>query len=198
MKQNILLILALVSFTVLSAQQMEFSVSPVIVNGVSESDFEGVGYSTVLNSADITRDFRWNMNVLEVDGGWQVALCDKNLCHDVVVTTEEFFLEADSSGRMDVHAYTGFREGSAVVEVMVTDIADETQQISNLYYFNSDPTNTKEVTTLPIKVYPNPSNGLFAIKGSNNNGIALVEVFSLAGTRVKSFTSYNTNGPQKN
>ncbi|MEL7220084.1 MAG: T9SS type A sorting domain-containing protein [Bacteroidota bacterium] len=187
MKQNILLVLALFSFSVLSAQQMEFTVSPVIVNGITADDFEGVGYSLLHNSASETRDFRWNMTVLETDGGWTAALCDKNLCHDVSVTSEEFFLEADSSGRMDVHAYTGFRDGSAVVEIVVTDIADETQQASNIYYFNTDPTNTKEVTTLPIKVYPNPSNGLFAIKGSDSD-IAQVEVFSLAGTRVKSFT----------
>ena len=186
MKHNILLVLAFFSFSALFAQQLEYTVTPVIVNGVTSADFEGVGHSTIKNTADTQRDFSWSMNVLDMEDSWDVALCDKNLCHDVVVTTEQFFLEADSAGRMDVHAYTNFRDGYAIIEVVVTDMADATLQASNIYYFNADPTSTQEVKSQAIKVYPNPSNGLFSVKGEK--GIARVEVFSLAGTKVSSFT----------
>jgi hypothetical protein len=159
----------------------------VIVSGITADDFEGVGHATIKNTADVTRDFRWTMNVVEISDTWAgVALCDKNLCHDIVVTTEQFFLDPDESGTMDVHAYTNFRDGFAIVEVTVTDLADESLEVSNIYYFNAGPTNTKEVVRQPIKVYPNPSSGLFSVKGEKN--IAQVEVFSLAGKKVKSFT----------
>ena len=85
-----------------------------------------------------------------------------------------------------MHAYPRSTDGSAVVEITVTDAADDQQTISNLYYFNTSPSSTTEASRQTIKVYPNPSNGLFSVKGGKQ--IASVQVFSLTGRQVKSFT----------
>lgn len=187
MKKNILLFLFL-GFTAqfLSAQEeMEFTESPVVVEGVRADDFEGVGYSTLVNTSESDRTFTWTSNAIEITDGWLFAICDKNLCYEPPVTSETFTLEADSAGRMDVHAYPQGLDGSAVVELAVVDSDNEQLSVSNLYYFNTGPSSTTEASRQRIKVYPNPSNGLFSVKGGKQ--IASVEILSLTGRQVKSF-----------
>jgi hypothetical protein len=186
MKKNILLFLFL-GFTAqfLSAQEMAFTVSPVIVDEVRSTDFEGVGYSTIINMGDSERSFTWTSNAVEITPEWAFAICDKNLCYEPIITTETFTLEADSAGRMDVHAYPQGVNGSAVVELTVVDSDNDQLTVSNLYYFNTGPSSTTEASRQRIKVYPNPSNGLFSIKGAKQ--IASVEILSLTGRQVKSF-----------
>jgi len=186
MKLNILLLFMCFSFGSLLGQDLSYDVSPVIVNNITADRFEGVGYANLTNNTNADRTIRWTRNVIEMTDTWTSAICDKIQCYSSTVSTEEFLLESDSTGRMDVHAYPNMTEGSAIIELVAQDVDDATVQSSNLYYFNADPTSTQEIKTVSVKVYPNPSNGLFAIKGGK--GVAQVEVFSLAGTRVKSFT----------
>ncbi|WP_020535988.1 T9SS type A sorting domain-containing protein [Lewinella cohaerens] len=189
MKQNILLLLALcLTSSIVVAQNIEFSETPVIVSNIAASDFEGIAHSTVTNTADASRNFTWVRNVLEITDGWQTAVCDNVQCYFPTVGTENFVLDANTAGTMDIHAYPNGVDGSAVVEIVVTDSDDSSLTMSNLYYFNTGPSSTTEASRQTIKVYPNPSNGLFSVKG--NKQIANVEVFSLTGRRVKSF-NYN-------
>ena len=189
MKQNILLLLALcLTSSIVVAQNIEFSESPVIVSNIAASDFEGIAHSTVTNTADVSRDFTWVRNVVETTEEWKTAVCDNVQCYFPTVGTANFTIAANSSSTMDVHAYPNQVDGSAVIEITVTDVADDQLTLSNLYYFNTSPSSTTEASRQTIKVYPNPSNGLFSVKG--NKQIASVEVFSLTGRKVKSFT-YN-------
>lgn len=188
MKQYILLVFSFFIITALSAQELEFSESPVILTGVLASDFEGVGYSTVNNIGGTDRMIRWESSVVEMTDGWNMAVCDKIQCYEPVVTSEVFSLVADEEGRMDVHVYPGGRDGSAVVEITVTDTLDAAVTLNNLYYFNTSPSSTGEAIRQSVKVYPNPSHGLFSVKAGKQ--LATVQVYSLTGQQVKSF-SYN-------
>jgi hypothetical protein len=187
MKQNILLLLALcLTSSIVVAQNIEFSESPVIVSNIAASDFEGVAHSTVTNTADAQRTFVWTRNVIEKTEEWWTAVCDKNLCYGPNTGSEDFILAPDEAGTMDVHAYPNSTDGSAVIEIIITDMADTTLTASNIYYFNAGPSSTTQASRQTIKVYPNPSNGLFSVKGGKQ--IASVQVFSLTGRQVKSFT----------
>lgn len=185
MKQNLLLIFSFFLISQLAAQNLSFDVSPVVVNGVEASDFEGVGHSIVTNTASTERSFRWNRNIVQITDGWDIAVCDKVQCYHTTVETQDFLLAPNEGGTMDVHAYPREIEGSAVVEITITDINDESQNLSNLYYFNT-PTSTNEaIASQSLKVYPNPSNGLFSLKGEAP--VASLEVFNLTGQKVASF-----------
>lgn len=189
MKQNILFVFALLlGTTVAVAQNLEFNESPVVVTGIEAADFEGVGYSVLTNTADTERNFTWTRNIVEKTETWDIAICDNVQCYAPATGTSNFTIPANGTSPMDVHAYPRNTEGSAVVEITVTDAADDQQTISNLYYFNTSPSSTTEASRQTIKVYPNPSNGLFSVKGGKQ--IASVQVFSLTGRQVKSFT-YN-------
>jgi hypothetical protein len=72
-----------------------------------------------------------------------------------------------------------------VVEIVVADDTNGDNNVSALYYFNTQPSSTRNLTRQPVKVYPNPSNGLFSIKGLKQ--IGQVEVYGLTGSKVRSF-----------
>ncbi len=188
MKQNILLLFSLLFTLGLGAQNLEFSTSPAIVSDLPASEFEGVGYSTIINTSDTERNLSWERNVIEKTESWETAICSNVQCYFPNVSTEEFTLAPNGEGTMDVHAYPGGVDGSAVVEVIVTDLDDTSLSVSNIYYFNADPSSTVDVNRQQIKVYPNPSTGLFSVKAGKQ--LATVQVFSLTGQQVKNFT-YN-------
>lgn len=188
MKQTLLIIFSVLFIGQISAQNLEYDVSPVITGSVSASDFEGVGHSIITNTATSTRSFKWTRTIVEITEGWEIAICDKNQCYIPAVTTKEFNLEASEGGTMDVHAYPHNIAGSAIVEIVVEDLNDNSLSISNLFYFNTNPTATNDISRQSLKVYPNPSDGLFTIKG--NKQIGHLEVYSLTGKKVQSF-DYN-------
>lgn len=188
MKQNILLLFSFLVLSGISAQDLEFSTNPVIVSEVRAGDFEGIGYATINNTGTTNRNLTWERNVIEKTAEWQSAVCDNTQCHGPTVSTEDFLLEVDSMGTMDVHVYPNMTEGAATIEVIVTDRDDSSVSLSNIYYFNSEPSSTINLDRAQVKVYPNPSTGLFAVKAGKQ--LATVQVFSLTGQQVKSFT-YN-------
>ncbi len=186
MKQNLLLIFSILFFGQLSAQNLEFDVSPVITGTVNASDFEGIGHSVITNTAATARSLKWTRSIVEMTEGWNVAVCDKNQCYIPTVTTREFNLEPSEGGTMDVHVYPNGISGSAIIEVLIEDVNDTNLFLSNLYYFNTEPTSTTELNRQIIKVYPNPSNGLFTVKGDKK--IGSLDVYSLTGRKVAAFT----------
>ena len=186
MKQNLLIILSVLFFGQLSAQNLEFDTNPVITGSVNASDFEGVGHSIITNTAAGMRNFKWTRTIVEMTEGWDVAVCDKNQCYIPDVTTMDFNLAASEGGTMDVHVYPHDISGSAIIEVVVEDLSDNSLSVSNLYYFNTQPTATNDISRQSLKVYPNPSNGLFTVKGDKQVGS--LEIYSLTGKKVQSFT----------
>lgn len=185
MKQILLSIIVLVLGTALAAQGLSFTPSPVVVNGVLSTEFESIGHSQISNGSSEAKNLRWTRNVLEITPGWLNAFCDKNQCYPPVVGGADFTLEPAERGTMDVHVYPSGIEGSAVIEIVVVDLADTNSTAVGLYYFNTSPSSTDEPTAVRVKVYPNPSDGLFTIKGDKQ--ISEVQIFSLTGQMVRSF-----------
>lgn len=185
MKQLLLSMIVLALGTTLAAQGLTITPSPVVVNGVMPADFEGVGHGEIINGFPQVKNLRWNRNVLEITTGWTTAICDKNQCYTPQVGNADFTLGPAERGLMDVHVYPNGIEGSAVIEVSVVDLANANNTAVGLYYFNTSPSSTDEPTAVRVKVYPNPSDGLFTIKGDKQ--INEVQIFSLTGQMVRSF-----------
>lgn len=189
MKQNLLIIFSILLLGQLGAQNLEFDVTPITVTGVTADDFEGVAHTIITNTASTTRNLNWEKVIVEKTETWTIAVCDKNQCYAPTLDAHDFVLNANEGGTMDVHAYTNSTPGCAVVEIIIKDLDNSSLSVSNLYYFNDCATATNEVSRQSLKVYPNPSNGLFTIKG--NKQVGSLEVYSLTGKKVDTFTYGN-------
>jgi hypothetical protein len=196
MKHTLLLFFVLLTFTGLQAQgEVYFVEETNVLLGIQASDPEGVGYNHVVSTFPSTSILRWTANIIDKTGGpeptegWQLSVCDRNLCYEPGTTTETFAAVPDSMNTMDVHMRTNGMDGFAIIEIVITDENNPDVSVSHTYYFNTEPSNTEEIDRQAINVYPNPvQNGLFSIDGIEQ--ATGIEVFNLTGQRVKTFT-YN-------
>lgn len=184
MKQTILLFFFF-SIATLATAQLTFSPSPVVESNVTSSEEDRAGHSIITNAGDTERNLTWTRNIVQMTEAWQTAVCDKNQCWLPTVNSKNFTLAPDEEADMDVHVYPNGAEGSAIIEVTVTDQNDASFSLTNVYYFNEEPSNTQSVARSTIKVYPNPTQGLFTIRGGEQ--VARLEIFSLAGQPVRQF-----------
>lgn len=180
--------LFLASIATVMGQSLEFDVSPVVVMGITADDVDVEGHSFLTNNLDVDRDLRWERNIVSITSGWGTAVCDYQ-CYSPQVGARDMNLAASSSLEMILHVYPEGVEGGAVIELNFTDNQDPDVALSNIWYFNEQVSSTTEVDKVSVKVYPNPSNGLFSVKGYKQ--IGKVEVFSLTGQRVKDFNYFD-------
>jgi len=164
---------------------MVINPNPVVENGVAPGDFEGVGYANVSHDGTDTIQVRWTRKVISITEGWQSAICDKNQCFFPSVSSQPFDFLAGEAARLDVHVYPNGIAGAAVIEVTLVNMADTTQSVTGVYYFNQTPSGTTDVNFDAVKVYPNPTQGLFTI--SEVDEVARVDVFDLTGRTIKQF-----------
>lgn len=187
MKTQVLFLTLLLLAELVMAQGsgIVFNPNPSVVNGIAATAFEGVGHANAVNTTGQTFIARWTRRVVEMTPGWQSAICDKNQCYFPSVNTQTFQFLPNTDSRMDVHVYPNGVEGSAVIEVLLVNTVDSTQSAVGLYQFNQSTTGTTEVSRELVKVYPNPTQGLFTI--AEVDRVSRVEVFNLAGRLVKQF-----------
>lgn len=189
MKRNILILLSLFSFTFAANAQLTID-PPVAMAEVVNGDTDVAAYSSVTNTSGEEKDYVWNRTIVSITEGWTTAVCDKNLCYFPIVETQNFTMVPDETGDLIVHVYPpnggqGASNGSAIIEVKVEEVDNPDANVTGVFYFNETPNGTVNVEKQSIRLYPNPSNGLFSIK---DNGIAKrVAIFNVAGRQVKLF-----------
>ena len=189
MKKSLLIIFAFIF--VASYSNAQLSISPdVVTASVVDGDTDVAAYSQVKNESGAKKNYTWVRSIVSITEGWTSAVCDKNLCYLTSTETQNFEMVDGEEGDIIVHVYppnqgANASEGSAVVEVTVTDDSDPDVSVLGVFYFNSDPSGTTTVEEQRVRVYPNPTNGLFFLK---DNGIAKrVAVYDLAGRQVRLF-----------
>ncbi|MDZ4682840.1 MAG: T9SS type A sorting domain-containing protein [Saprospiraceae bacterium] len=164
---------------------MVINPNPVVTNGIAASDFEGVGHAEAINNSNNTLQVRWTRKVISITEGWQSAICDKNQCFFPSVSSQPFEFLPNEAARLDVHVYPNDFVGAAVIEVTLVNTQDTTQSVTGVYFFNQVPNGTVDASFQAVKVYPNPTQGLFTI--SDADQVERVDIFDLAGRTVKQF-----------
>ncbi|MFM9948517.1 MAG: T9SS type A sorting domain-containing protein [Saprospiraceae bacterium] len=164
---------------------MVINPNPVVTNGIASSDFEGVGYAEAINNTNDTLQVRWTRKVISITQGWQSAICDKNQCFFPSVSSQPFEFLPNEAARLDVHVYPNDFVGAAIIEVTLVNTEDTTQSVTGVYYFNQETNGTVDAKYQAVKVYPNPTQGLFTI--SDVDQVERVDIFDLAGRTVKQF-----------
>lgn len=186
MKQTLLLLLTFISFLQLSAQ-VSLTPAQVIVPVVSPDSAQVIGYGRVKNNVDENKTYRWIRTVRSLSNDWETAVCDTNLCYLPNVDSADFDLGPMAEANMDVYIYPMGNTGSAVVEVQVIDLSNTDNVANAVYYFNTEPSSVKRRDRYKnIKVYPNPTNGIFQI--TDNEISQQVTIFNMVGRQVQSFS----------
>lgn len=164
--------------------QLSIEPNPSVVLDIDVSEFDIVAHSVIKNETNEVKSFTWVRNVLSIQDTWQSAVCDKNLCYLPHISSppQNFTLDPQEEGTLDVHVYPEKTEGSAIIEVIVTDVGNPENTITGTYYFNVSPTASKERINNNIKFFPNPAQEYITI--DEFEGLSKVEIFSLDGRRV--------------
>ncbi|GJM31169.1 MAG: hypothetical protein DHS20C18_01700 [Saprospiraceae bacterium] len=163
--------------------------NPVTVQDVTAETLDGVAHSKVTNEASSAGVFQWERTIVHMTEGWESAVCDKNACYTSAISTRQFEMDAAEEGTMDVHVYPNGYEGQATIEVKVFDTVNPENKVVGIYYFNTSPSGTVEVEKVKLRVYPNPSEGLFTV--STNSIADQVVIYNVAGRPVREFTHNN-------
>ena len=185
--KTVLFSLFFYSITLVCSSQITLYPEEVAVENLEPSDVEGVGYSFVTNQSESEKTIVWELNVIESGENWDVVVCDVTTCHFPGVLTAEFVLAAGETGNIDVHARPNGNDGGAIVEVKVSNAADETESVVGMYYFNQALSAPERVTNT-LKIYPNPVVSEFFIDGADD--VQRIEIYSITGKLVKEVQSF--------
>ncbi len=193
MKKFFTLLLA-VSFSLCIQAQGEvaFEHDTNVELGVQATDLEGISYNNVISTFSNIRILRWTSTVIEKTGGtdptlgWQLAVCDRTQCFEPGIITKTFAAVTDSLNRMDVHMRPNGMDGYAIIEIVITDENNPDVEVSQLYYFNTEPpTSTIDTPEGVVTIYPNPAREFFTL--SDAQGVGGIEVMSISGQMVRKF-----------
>jgi Secretion system C-terminal sorting domain len=144
-------------------------------------------HSLIKNNAATTKTFRWERTIRSATAGWDIAICDKNLCYTPSVSTQNITLTTNEEARMDVHIYPNHNMGAAVVEIKVTEIENNNNTATTVYYFNT-PVGTKDLVNKAanVRIYPNPVVDHFSII-DDNDVVETIAIYNMIGRQVRTF-----------
>lgn len=164
--------------------QLSISPNPSLNDNVLPDVFEGVAYATITNGFSQPQELTWERTELFITEGWTSAVCDVNQCYLPHVASQDFVLNKNQSGAMDVHVYPNGIEGGAIIQVDVFVTDDPSISTSATYYFNFGVGLTEKFTE-KVKVYPNPTADYIYIDDSNT-ALFKVELYDVTGKLVVS------------
>jgi hypothetical protein len=183
------LLFALCAFSLLIqtsfAQNVTINPFQISVNASLDSA-DVVARSIMINAANSTKTFTWTRTIVNVTSGWDIAVCDKDLCYLPIVSTRNITLSAGEQARMDIHAYPNRIRGQALVRLTVTEVGNATNTFTATYGFNT-PVATRDLrNTQNIRVYPNPASDYFTLSDESNT-VEQITVYNILGRAVKTF-----------
>ncbi|MEO0042095.1 MAG: hypothetical protein RL329_1543 [Bacteroidota bacterium] len=180
--------LACLVLCIQTAQTQNVTISPNPASKAVHADSADVfAHTVVKNNATSSKTFRWERTIRSATMGWDIAICDKNLCYLPSVSTRDMTLSAGEEGRMDVHIYPNRVVGAAVIEVKVTEVGNNSNTSTCIYYFNT-PVGTKDLMNKAsnLRIYPNPVVDHFSII-DDNDIVETIAIYNMIGRQVRTF-----------
>ncbi|MCB0569956.1 MAG: T9SS type A sorting domain-containing protein [Phaeodactylibacter sp.] len=200
MKHSLLSLLIFLLGLPAAFAQLSFSFTPDTVEvsdyfNPSDPEYELVGYATVKNESAQTVNVKWT-RFLDVPDGWEVQVCDLNLCYNQIVYSNiasdiganfPLPLAPGAETNMDVHVKPKGIAGTGEVRIDVsTEENPNDVLISGTYIFNALLTSTaKEASRARLAVFPNPTTDYFELRGAD--GIDQVVLYNIIGRQARSF-----------
>ena len=188
MKQFLLLVFMVSTFAVSAQLNLDIAPSPITVED-HPSTTDIPAYFTITNNDSAEASFLWRIaNTDEIPDGWQVHICDKNLCYFHTVhecpAGNPNILAGSESWQFEYHVnpfgiedeFTGVFELFSAddpetvvnsVEVTVSTIISSSQDLANVENFT---------------VFPNPTTESFQIK--NDDNVGSIAIYNIIGKQI--------------
>lgn len=150
--------------------------------------FEVIGHNTFTNTSSASSTFQWDANVLEMTEGWQLSVCDANLCYGAGTITQQIELGSNVASNLDLHVFlNGIYSGYALVEMTVHDINNPSATVSAVYEFGNTSTRTLEYFDTSIAVYPNPAPDYIKVIDPNGS-THTAALYTTSGVLVQTYS----------
>lgn len=190
MRKLFTLTLILLAFVIgTRAQNPNLNISPNTVELNFTADEYGDANSTVYNTSNTQRTFRWVRKVVGAPAEWSSTVCDKNNCYSSATSTQDFVLSAGANGLLRVTVNGNGVSGEGTYIVTVFDIADSanTNAVFTVY---AEATNVTGINNLSnnggITLYPIPAKDVLNIKFETTRNINVVTIYNVVGQKLKS------------
>jgi len=166
----------------LLSQSLIVSPTPAAGNGLPSDLFIKVE-SFVTNTTNNTLNVRWERYNVQLPGGWDNAVCDKNGCYSPVVDTETFMIAPGAMEVMSIWFVPQNVSGTGSVELRIYDVADSTGTVvTNTYSAMAQTTNSEDLSVESFAVFPNPATNYIQLP--QNSKIAIVRLYDILGREI--------------
>lgn len=190
MKQIFYILFIVLGFsTVSTAQNLEVSDTIVYVNLAPGEFLKTVNILVTNNSERGTVNMYWERVKNDLPAGYISYICDNNICYgpDQSICPEDNpnVMTAGYSFTMKTYIERPLNaEGSGEVEILVWEEGNKDKAIKIRYLVNQS-VSTKAFDRSSVKVYPNPTEGLFRIEGVQD--LRQVTIYNIVGEEIMTF-----------
>lgn len=193
MKKLFTLSLVLLALVIGSkAQNPNINIDPATIALQVEASGYGDANSTVYNTTNGTRTFRWIRTVEGAPSAWTTTVCDKNNCYSTSTSSQEFVLGAGASGllRLTVNPNDAF--GEATYQILVYDINDSsnTHAVFTVDVTVQDVTGINDPINGGVSVYPIPAKDILNVNFDGVKNVNSVAVYNVVGQKLKTYNVY--------
>lgn len=174
-----------------SAQIIEVTTDSVFTNG-SASEFELVGNNYIENNTGNELTVVWKRTINNLPSGWTSSICDKTACWAANTDSKTFSILGNKTDKLDVHFYPNNNPGTAYVEMLAWVQGDSANTVVKSTYKATADVSSNVVAAAKknynVGIYPNPVKDNMFVSGLPENQSFKVELYSLLGTKVVSYT----------
>lgn len=197
MKKLFTLSLALLSFILVSkAQNPNINIDPATVDLSVYIDDYADGNSTVYNTSNAARTFRWIRTNVGAPAAWTTTVCDKNNCYSTTTSSQDFVLGAGASGLLRLTVNPNGVTGNATYQVLVYDLNDSINTnsvfIVNVNAF--DMTGINDPVNGGVSLYPIPAKDQLNINFEGVKNVTSISIYNVVGQKLK---TVNVNAGSK-
>lgn len=197
MKHILPILLLVVSFGSLSAQNLILSSADTIEMSADMDNFDVVSHTTATNATRTEMNLVWNLTNLSQPAGWETAVCDNNNCYPPFVLTNvvvggnpnlPVILGPSQESIIDVHLYPDGIAGVGYAQVCFNTVEEPDVTLGCMTYkFSVGMTSSTDDESAPIisQIFPNPTTEYFGL--TNTNSINEVQVYNMLGTQQRSY-----------
>jgi len=203
MKNILLAVLVFLTFHQVYAQGGSLVMNPeptelIQISGTADV-YELVAHASLTNTTSQTLTVTWTRTSNELFGtNWRSLVCDKITCWAPGVNYNTITIPPGESSILDVHFQSNeasIGPGYGIVSLSVTVAENSALNLSATYRCDAFSVGISTPYQSEIKLYPNPVIDRLNINFNDQTNVKYIEVFNLIGSKVASYSVYNSFYP---
>ena len=174
------------------AQNPNINIDPNYVELSVEPDGYGDANSTVYNTSNGTRTFRWIRTMQNGPAAWTTTVCDKNNCYSTSTATQQFVLAANASGLLRLTVNPNDVPGEASYQILVYDVNDSinTNAIFTVEVSSEGITGINDPLAAGVSVFPIPAKDFINVNFDGVKNVTAISIYNVVGQKLKTVNVY--------